>query len=70
MTVFPSSVRVIVATGVLPGVGDGLALVQAVAVGVVVVAVLDIPTAIDDFEDGAEIVRQVVVYASGCALTD
>lgn len=48
------------AIGVLPGVAHRLVLVQAVAVGVVIVAVLDVPTTIDHFEDGAKIVRQVV----------
>ena len=52
-----------VATGELPGVRDGLALVQAVAIGVVVVAVLDAATAIDHFQYRAEIVHQVVVRA-------
>ncbi len=61
-----SGIGVEVATGELPGVGDDLALVQAIAIGVVVVAVLDGATAIDHFENRAE---KVVVRTYCCSLT-
>ena len=56
--------RVVVATGVLPGVRDRLVVGQAQTIGVVVVAVLDVTTAIHHFEHGAEVVGQVVVGAA------
>ena len=62
-------VRVVVATGELPGVAHRLALVQAVAIRVVVVTVLDSATAIHHFEHRAEIIGQVVVRAAGCSFT-
>ena len=70
MTVCLSSVGVEVTTRILPGVAHRLALVQAVAVGVVVIAVLDRATAIDDLEHGAEIVCQVVVRPCCCPFID
>ena len=55
-----AGVRVIVAAGVLPGVAHRLVLVQAQTIGVIVVAVFDVATAIDHFQDRAEVVHQVV----------
>ncbi len=57
-------IGVVVATSELPGVAHRLALIQAVAIGVVVVAVLDGATAIDHFEHRAEIVHQVIIRPS------
>ena len=55
-------IRVEVTTGVLPGIAHRLALVQAVTIGVVVIAVLDAATAIDHFEETRVIFCALLIY--------